>query len=54
MPKDVYCKIVITPETEDDEAFGALKMVSRVARAIPIILQPVTPMGRVKTAGLTP
>lgn len=48
--KDVYCKIVITPETEDEEVLAAVEMVARVAPDRPLILQPVTPMGQIKAA----
>jgi 7-carboxy-7-deazaguanine synthase len=46
--RSVYAKVVITPETEDSELFQAIAMVARVAPDIPLILQPVTPMGRIK------
>lgn len=48
LQKDVYCKIVITPATADDEVFDALRMIARVAPDRPVILQPVTPMGQIK------
>lgn len=44
--KDVYCKLVITPGTVDDEVFDALRMVARVAPDRPVILQPVPPWAR--------
>lgn len=47
--KDAYAKIVITPETDDAEVFAAIEMVSAVAPSVPLILQPVTPMGQIKS-----
>jgi 7-carboxy-7-deazaguanine synthase len=46
--KDVYTKIVVTPETDDAEVLMAVEMISRVAPSVPLILQPVTPMGQIK------
>ena len=49
LQKEVYTKIVVTPQTEDGEVFGAVRMVAEVAPEVPLILQPVTPMGQVKS-----
>lgn len=46
--KDVYTKLVVTPATDDGELFEAVEMVARVAPEVPLILQPVTPMGQIK------
>lgn len=49
LQKDVYTKIVVTPDTDDTEVLTAVRMVSRIAPGTPLILQPVTPMGQIKT-----
>lgn len=48
--RTTYTKIVITPETEESELLDAVAMVARVAPEVPLILQPVTPFGRVKAS----
>ncbi len=42
---DVYGKLVVTPRTTDDELDAVLATICAVDRAIPLILQPVTPTG---------
>jgi len=41
-------KIVVTPESGDDEIDEAARRVASVDPAIPLLLQPVTPFGRVR------
>jgi organic radical activating enzyme len=41
--KQVYIKIVVTKKTVEKEILQALKLIKRVSREIPVILQPVTP-----------
>jgi len=48
--KDVFAKLVVTPETRDDEVLEAAAMVAAASREVPLILQPVTPFGRIKTS----
>jgi organic radical activating enzyme len=43
---EVYGKLVITPSTTDAELDSAIEILSSEDRAIPLILQPVTPFGR--------
>jgi 7-carboxy-7-deazaguanine synthase len=45
---DVYAKLVVTPETLDEEVVAAARMISSLDSHIPFILQPVTPFGRIK------
>ncbi len=47
---EVYAKIVVTPETEDAELIEAARMVAGVDPDVTLVLQPVTPFGRVRTA----
>ena len=42
---EVYGKLVVTPRTTDAEVDAAVQTLMKVDRAIPLILQPVTPMG---------
>jgi 7-carboxy-7-deazaguanine synthase len=49
LQKNVYTKIVVTPETDDAEVLEAATMIAGVAPDVPLILQPVTPMGQIKT-----
>ncbi len=46
--RDVFVKIVVTARTQDEEIHRALRLVASVDRAIPAVLQPVTPWGAVK------
>jgi len=43
--KDVYVKVVVAAETQDDEVCTAARMVAQTAPDVPLILQPVTPYG---------
>jgi 7-carboxy-7-deazaguanine synthase len=45
---EAFAKIVVTPETLASEVLAAAKMVTQVSRGVPLILQPVTPFGRIK------
>jgi len=44
----VYVKVVLTPSTRDEELDAMLDRIERVAPAVPLVLQPVTPAGGVK------
>jgi organic radical activating enzyme len=44
----VYVKIVVTPDTRDEELDAACARIAAIAPATPLILQPVTPVGRVR------
>ena len=48
--KNVYTKVVVTPDTDETEIFRAVKMVASAAPDVPLILQPVTPRGQIKAA----
>ena len=48
--KDVYAKLVVPPATRDDEVIAAARMVSDVDPDIVLVLQPVTPIGRIKSS----
>ena len=46
--KDLFVKVVVTPETSDSEVARAVELVAAVSRDIPVVLQPVTPWGEVR------
>jgi 7-carboxy-7-deazaguanine synthase len=46
--RDVFTKIVVTPETSDDEVLDAARTVGAVRSDIVLVLQQVTPFARVK------
>jgi len=46
--KKVFVKVVLTGETTGDELIEAAKLIRRVNKSIPLILQPVSPVGGVK------
>jgi organic radical activating enzyme len=46
--KEVYVKVVVSPETTEDEIRRAVALVKRIAPTIPFVLQPVTPCGEVR------
>ena len=43
----VYVKVVVTPSTRDDELDAMIDRIVSVSSEIPLVLQPVTPMGGV-------
>lgn len=43
--KDTFVKLVVDGGTREDEFERAVRLVSRVGRGIPLIIQPVTPAG---------
>lgn len=45
----VYVKLVVTPSTRDEEIDAMLDRIESVSPSIPLILQPVTPTGGVKS-----
>jgi len=45
-----YVKLVVTPDTRDEELIEAARMVEAVDQALVLVLQPVTPFGRIKSA----
>lgn len=48
--KDLYAKIVISAETLDAEFDAAINLIAEVSRDILLILQPVTPVGKIQAA----
>mgnify|MGYP001822090652 CR=1 FL=1 len=48
--KSVYVKVVVTPSTRTEELEEMLASIESVSREIPLVIQPVTPMGGVKAA----
>ncbi len=50
--REVYVKMVLTGATGDEEFRRALSLVAAVDRRIPVVLQPVTPVGSV--TGIAP
>lgn len=48
--KDLYVKIVVTGGTTLEEFLSAVEMVANVDENIPLILQPVTPVGKICAA----
>ena len=45
--RDLYIKIVVTGETTPKEFLAAVDLISRVSKELLLILQPVTPVGKV-------
>ena len=48
--KDLYVKIVISAETSDAEFDAAINLIAEVSSKILLILQPVTPVGKIQAA----
>ncbi len=48
--REIFVKIVVTPQTRREELERAFVMVAEVNAAIPLVLQPVTPSGQVTEA----
>ena len=48
--KDLYVKIVVTGETTPEEFSAAIDLISQVDKNILLILQPVTPVGKICAA----
>ncbi len=46
--RQVYVKTVLTPSTRDEELEAMFDRIARVSSGIPLVLQPVTPMGGIK------
>ncbi|ATW24343.1 7-carboxy-7-deazaguanine synthase QueE [Candidatus Formimonas warabiya] len=46
--KEVYVKVVITADTGEEEIDKVVQIIQKVDRSIPLVLQPVTPVGKVK------
>ena len=46
--RDLFVKIVVTAQAQDAEILQACRLVASVDRAVPVVLQPVTPWGAVK------
>jgi organic radical activating enzyme len=46
--KAVYVKVVLTPATTQEEFDSMLDRIQALSSEIPLVLQPVTPMGGVK------
>ncbi|MDR3565846.1 MAG: 7-carboxy-7-deazaguanine synthase QueE [Negativicutes bacterium] len=49
---DLYVKIVVSGETGDEEFFRAVRLIAAVDARIPLVIQPVTPVGDV--SGIAP
>ena len=49
--KDVYVKIVATGETTDEEFNRAVELIAKIDPKILLIIQPVTPIRKVRAAG---
>lgn len=47
--KELFVKMVVAAETTEDEVMQAIEMIARADRTIPLILQPVTPTGKIHT-----
>ena len=48
--KDLYIKIVISNDSPEEELISAYQMIASISNDIPLILQPVTPIGSIKPA----
>ena len=48
--KDLYVKIVLSDESTKEELLKAFQMIASISEDIPLILQPVSPVGEVKPA----
>lgn len=46
--KNLFVKIVITDKTNEPEFKEALKLIKKVDKSIPLVLQPVTPVNKIK------
>lgn len=42
-PPELFVKVVVTPQTTDDDVEQAVELLAGVDRTIPLVLQPVTP-----------
>ena len=49
--KNVYVKLVTTAELSEEELLTACRIIAKVGKNIPLVLQPVTPRGGSKAAG---
>jgi 7-carboxy-7-deazaguanine synthase len=45
---DVYVKIIVVPHTQPEELSAICSRIASIDPEVPLILQPVTPMGRIK------
>ncbi len=45
--KELFVKMVVAAETTEEEVMQAVDMIARADRSIPLILQPVTPTGKI-------
>ncbi|MBQ5859829.1 MAG: 7-carboxy-7-deazaguanine synthase QueE, partial [Selenomonadales bacterium] len=45
--KELFVKLVVAAETTEEEVVQAIEMVARAGKTIPLILQPVTPIGKI-------
>lgn len=50
---ELFVKIVVTRETDEEELTQGFELVSRIDPKIPMVLQPVTPWGPVRDAPMT-
>lgn len=46
--KEVFVKMVVAANTTEEEVVRAIEMIARSDRSIPLILQPVTPIGNIR------
>ena len=49
-PVELFVKVIVTPETTDDDLEQAVTLIAETGRTIPFVLQPVTPHGPVTAA----
>ena len=47
---EVYVKVVVTTETTTAELEEVARRIAAIDAKVPLVLQPVTPMGKVRTA----
>jgi len=49
--KDVFVKVIITNDTKEADLRRSIEIVERVDNSIPLIIQPVTPFGKITRPG---
>ena len=47
--KQIFVKIVVTSKTKEEEIKKAISIIEKISSDIPLVLQPVTPYGKVST-----
>lgn len=46
LKKNVFVKVVVTPDTTIEDVEKAVELINKAGKSIPLIIQPVTPVGR--------